>query len=181
MLKHKGDRNFYEFTLVKGQHKPVGTVSLELKKTDAKKSKFNLVVYADDKEYEKKDKNLNEPLQFYGGKGPGAVRDRSELDQRQEPDRGVSVHAQERAGAAYCSITGALGVSVRLGRYWKAKVKLRSLRASHWSFGQAEGGNECALNGLPGVDGVLGERPWQCGRQVRIGQEDAVVVRRVAA
>ena len=28
------------------------------------------VVYADDKQYEKKDKNLNEPLQFYAGKDP---------------------------------------------------------------------------------------------------------------
>jgi hypothetical protein len=70
LLKHKGDRNYYEFTLVKGQKKPVGTISLELKKTDAKKSKYTLVVYADDKEYEKKDKNLNEPLQFYAGKDP---------------------------------------------------------------------------------------------------------------
>jgi chromosome segregation ATPase len=70
VLKHKGDRNYYEFTLVKGQRKPVGTVSLELKKADSKKSKYTLVVYADDKEYEKKDKNLNEPLQFYAGKDP---------------------------------------------------------------------------------------------------------------
>ena len=70
ILKHKGDRNYYEFTLSKGEHKPVGTVSLELKKTDAKKSKFTLIVYADDKRYEKKDRNLNEPLQFYSGKDP---------------------------------------------------------------------------------------------------------------
>ena len=70
VLKHRGDRNYYEFTLVKGQRKPVGTVSLELKKADAKKSKFTLVVYSDDKEYEKKDRNLNEPLQFYSGKDP---------------------------------------------------------------------------------------------------------------
>jgi septal ring factor EnvC (AmiA/AmiB activator) len=70
VLKHKGDRSYYEFTLVKGQKKPVSTVSLELKKSDAKKSKFTLVVYADDKSYEKKDRNLNEPLQFYAGKDP---------------------------------------------------------------------------------------------------------------
>ena len=70
MLEHKGDRNIYEFTLAKGQKKPVGTVSLELKKADAKKSKFTIVVYADDKQYEKKDRNLNEPLQFYAGKDP---------------------------------------------------------------------------------------------------------------
>jgi hypothetical protein len=70
VLKHKGDRNYYEFTLVKGEKKPVGTVSLELKKTDMKKSKFTLTVYADDRSYEKKDRNVNEPLQFYSGKEP---------------------------------------------------------------------------------------------------------------
>jgi F0F1-type ATP synthase membrane subunit b/b' len=69
-LKHKGDRTYYEFTLTKGQKKPVGTVSLELKRSDSKKSKFTLVVYSDDKSYEKKDRNLNEPLQFYSGKDP---------------------------------------------------------------------------------------------------------------
>ena len=70
LLKHKGDRNYYEFTLAKGQRKPVGTVSLELKKADAKKNRFTLVVLSDDKQYEKKDRNVNEPLQFYSGKDP---------------------------------------------------------------------------------------------------------------
>lgn len=70
ILKHRGDRNYFEFTLNKGDRRPVGTVSLELKKTDAKKSRFTLIVYADDKRYEKKDRNLNEPLQFYSGKDP---------------------------------------------------------------------------------------------------------------
>jgi DNA anti-recombination protein RmuC len=70
VLKHKGDRTYYEFTLSKGEKKPVGTVSLELKKTDSKKNKFTVVVYADDKRYEKKDRNVNEPLQFYSGKDP---------------------------------------------------------------------------------------------------------------
>ncbi|MGA2890288.1 MAG: hypothetical protein ABSE51_19770 [Terracidiphilus sp.] len=70
LLRHKGDRSFYEFTLSKNQRKPVGTVSLELKKADAKKNKFTLVVFSDDKQYEKKDRSLNEPLQFYSGKDP---------------------------------------------------------------------------------------------------------------
>ena len=70
LLEHKGDRNYYEFTLVKGQRKPVGTVSLELKRTDAKRNRFTLDVFADDKVYEKKDRNVNEPLQFYSGKTP---------------------------------------------------------------------------------------------------------------
>lgn len=70
ILKHRGDRNIYEFTLDKNQRKPVGTVSLELKKSDAKKNRFTLIVYADDKKYEKKDRNVNEPLQFYSGSDP---------------------------------------------------------------------------------------------------------------
>jgi hypothetical protein len=70
-LKHRGDRNYYEFSLTKGQKKPVGTVSLELKKADSKKNRFTLSVFSDDKQYDKKDRNLNEPLQFYSGKDPG--------------------------------------------------------------------------------------------------------------
>jgi ribosomal protein L29 len=69
VLKHKGDRNYYEFTLVKGaQPQPVGTVSLQLKKTDPKKGKFTVNVTADDKTIEKKDKNVAEPIQFYTGR-----------------------------------------------------------------------------------------------------------------
>jgi type II secretory pathway component PulJ len=70
VLKHRGDRNYYEFTLRKGEKKPVGTVSLELKKADQKRSRFTLVVFADDRSYEKKDRNVDEPLQFYSGKEP---------------------------------------------------------------------------------------------------------------
>jgi chromosome segregation ATPase len=70
LLKHKGDRSYYEFTLTKGQKKAVGTISLELKKADSKRNRFTLVVDSDDKQYEKKDRSLNEPLQFYSGKEP---------------------------------------------------------------------------------------------------------------
>jgi DNA anti-recombination protein RmuC len=69
-LEHKGDRTFYEFTLTKGQKKPVGTVSMELKRTDEKKSRFTIDIFADDKMYEKRDRNINEPMQFYSGKDP---------------------------------------------------------------------------------------------------------------
>ena len=69
ILKHKGDRNYYEFTLNKQKApQPVSTVSLILKKTDPKKNKYTLVVSADDKQIEKKDKGTNEPVQFYSGK-----------------------------------------------------------------------------------------------------------------
>lgn len=68
MLKRKGERNYYEFTLQKGAKTPVSTVSLQLKKVDPKKSKFTMYVIADDKTIEKKDRTLNEPLQFYTGR-----------------------------------------------------------------------------------------------------------------
>jgi hypothetical protein len=70
ILKHKGDRNYYQFTLVKGVKQPVGTVSLVLNRADSKRSKYTLTVFSDDKQYQKKDKSLNEPLQFYSGKAP---------------------------------------------------------------------------------------------------------------
>jgi hypothetical protein len=70
LLKHKGDRNFYEFTLTKNQRKPVGTVSIELTKADPKKNTFNLTVISDDKPVSKNNKGINEPLQFYSGKDP---------------------------------------------------------------------------------------------------------------
>jgi hypothetical protein len=69
VLKHKGDRNYYEFTLVKGaKPQPVSTVSLQLKKTDAKRGKFTINVTSDDKTIEKKDRNVSEPIQFYSGR-----------------------------------------------------------------------------------------------------------------
>jgi len=69
ILKHKGDRNYYEFTLLRGaKPQPVSTVSLQLKKADAKRGKFTLNVTADDKTIEKKDRNIAEPIQFYSGR-----------------------------------------------------------------------------------------------------------------
>ncbi len=68
-LKHKGDRNYYEFSLIKGaKSQPVATVSLALRKTDPKKGKFTLDVTSDDKTIEKKDRNVSEPIQFYSGR-----------------------------------------------------------------------------------------------------------------
>lgn len=68
VLKHLGDRNIYEFTIHKGRKEAVATVGLELKKADPKHSKFTMVVYSDDKEIPKKDRSLDEPIQFYTGK-----------------------------------------------------------------------------------------------------------------
>jgi hypothetical protein len=69
LLKHKGDRDYFEFTLKKDKDPTrLSIVSLQLKKTDPKKNKFTLYVLADDKKIEKKDRTINEPLQFYTGR-----------------------------------------------------------------------------------------------------------------
>ncbi len=69
VLKHRGDRNYYEFTLLKGaKPQPVSTVSLQLKKADPKRGKFTLNVTSDDKTIEKKDRTIAEPIQFYSGR-----------------------------------------------------------------------------------------------------------------
>jgi septal ring factor EnvC (AmiA/AmiB activator) len=69
VLKHRGDRNYYEFTLLRGaKPQPVATVSLQLKKTDGKHGKFTLNVTSDDKTIEKRDRNIAEPIQFYSGR-----------------------------------------------------------------------------------------------------------------
>jgi len=68
-LKRRGDRQYYEFMLVKGARpKAYSTVALQLKRTNPKKGRYTLDVTADDKTIEKKDRNESEPVQFYTGR-----------------------------------------------------------------------------------------------------------------
>lgn len=68
VLRQLGDRNYYEFTLTKNQSaQKVGQVALTLKKADAKRNRYTMTVFADDKLVEKKDRTVNEPVQIYTG------------------------------------------------------------------------------------------------------------------
>ncbi|MHB1674280.1 MAG: hypothetical protein ACYCSP_08530 [Acidobacteriaceae bacterium] len=70
-LKHLGDRDYIEFTLRKGQPPSlVSIVKLQLRKADTKHSRYTLVIFSNDKRIEKKNRDLDEPLQFYTGKPP---------------------------------------------------------------------------------------------------------------
>jgi predicted nucleic acid-binding Zn-ribbon protein len=65
-LRKLGDRNIYEFKLTKaGGLERVGDISLRVVKTNIRRNQYSLVVSADDKLIEKKDKTTNEPVQFY--------------------------------------------------------------------------------------------------------------------
>ena len=68
-LKSLGERNYFEFTVGKTKApQKVGDVLLQLKKTDPKHNRFTIAITADDKIQERKDKTINEPLQFYTSK-----------------------------------------------------------------------------------------------------------------
>jgi len=65
MLKRLGERNYVEFTLPKNKApQKVGSVTLLLKKADPKRNRFTFELIADDKKTEKKDRTVNEPIQF---------------------------------------------------------------------------------------------------------------------
>jgi hypothetical protein len=71
ILRHLGDRNYFEFTLRKGQPPlALSTIKLRLRKADAKHSRYTLEIFSDDKQLQKKNRDLDEPLQFYSGKPP---------------------------------------------------------------------------------------------------------------
>ena len=65
-LKSLGDRNYFEFDIKKTkQPVKVGDIAVKLKKSDQKKGRYTIDVVADDRTVEKKDRTVNEPLQFY--------------------------------------------------------------------------------------------------------------------
>ena len=65
-LKRRGERSYYEFDLPKEKApRRIANISILLKRTDPGKGKYTLEVVADDKKVEKKDKTVNEPVQFY--------------------------------------------------------------------------------------------------------------------
>jgi septal ring factor EnvC (AmiA/AmiB activator) len=65
-LKELGERDYYEFTLNKKQKQQrIGDILVEVKKADLKRNRYTVEVVADDKRIEKKDKTVNEPVQFY--------------------------------------------------------------------------------------------------------------------
>lgn len=68
-LKALGDRNYFEFDLKKTKApQRIGDIAIQLKRTDPKRNKYTIDVIADDKRVEKKDRNINEPVQFYVSK-----------------------------------------------------------------------------------------------------------------
>jgi predicted nucleic acid-binding Zn-ribbon protein len=67
-LRLKGERDYVEFTIQKkNELTKVEDIRIILTKTDQKKGKFNLKIVVDDNQLEKKDRFINEPIQFLVG------------------------------------------------------------------------------------------------------------------
>jgi len=65
-LRALGGRDYVEFDLRKNkQPQRVGNVAIGLRKADLKRQRYTINLVADDHNIEKKDKTVNEPVQFY--------------------------------------------------------------------------------------------------------------------
>jgi hypothetical protein len=67
-LRRTGQRDYFEFTVQrKGGATKVGTIQIQLKDTNPKKNQYTISVLADDNNFEKKNRSVNEPIFFYTG------------------------------------------------------------------------------------------------------------------
>jgi chromosome segregation ATPase len=70
-LRKKGERDYFEFTLLKPKKNEmtrVADIQLQLRRTDPKKSKYDVLIQVDDSRLEKRDQSANGPIQFLVGR-----------------------------------------------------------------------------------------------------------------
>ncbi len=69
-LRRRGERDYFEFDIAKTSKdmSRIADIQLQLKKTDPKKQKYDVLVLADDNKIDKKDRAVNEPITFLVGR-----------------------------------------------------------------------------------------------------------------
>ncbi len=70
-LRKKGERDFFEFDIPKPKKNEmtrVADIQLQLRRTDPKKAKYDVLIQVDDSKLEKRDRTANEPVQFLVGR-----------------------------------------------------------------------------------------------------------------
>ena len=73
-LRRMGQRDYYEFTVTrKAGAQRVGSIEVELRDTNTKRNQYSINVLADDKNFEKKNRSVNEPIFFYTGGSRAAL------------------------------------------------------------------------------------------------------------
>ena len=67
-LRLRGERDYFEFDIRKAKNlQKVGDIQMQLKATDTKRQKYDVVLLVDDSKLEKKGQLVNEPVQFLVG------------------------------------------------------------------------------------------------------------------
>jgi chromosome segregation ATPase len=65
-LRRLGERDYYEFTIDhKNTKEKVGSLMVELRNVNAKKSQYSVSIFVDDQLHEKRNLSANEPLYFF--------------------------------------------------------------------------------------------------------------------
>ena len=72
-LAHKTDRDYFEFNVGKKRSQKVGTVTLQLQKTDTKKNVFTVNLVFDDKPHVHSNRAMDDPVYFYVQGAPTAL------------------------------------------------------------------------------------------------------------
>jgi chromosome segregation ATPase len=71
-LRRKGERDFFEFDIRKPKKNTemarVADILLQVRKTDTKRAKYDVLIQVDDSKLEKKERTANEPVQFLVGR-----------------------------------------------------------------------------------------------------------------
>ena len=67
VLEQMGERNYYPFTLRKGKKQSVATVTLDLRRVNVKHKTYTMTIFSGKRKIEKKNRSLDEPVQFYVG------------------------------------------------------------------------------------------------------------------
>jgi chromosome segregation ATPase len=70
-LRKKGERDYFEFDIAKPKKNEmtrVADIQIQLRRTDPKKAKYDMLIQVDDSKLEKKDRTANEPVQFLVGR-----------------------------------------------------------------------------------------------------------------
>ncbi len=68
LLRKKGERDYLDLDIrTKTAFQRIGDIQISVTKTDPKRQKYSVVILADDNHLEKRDRTVNEPVQFMVG------------------------------------------------------------------------------------------------------------------
>lgn len=72
-LAHRTDRDYFEFQVRKGSRQRIGSLQVQLLKTNTKHNNFTVNLFFDDKVSQRKDEAIDEPVFFYMEGAPSAL------------------------------------------------------------------------------------------------------------